>query len=51
MRKCDAAPKGWKCTREAGHDGPCAAVKVPWYIRLLSAVGEAVGTALFSGRR
>lgn len=19
-------PEGWRCTREAGHDGPCAAV-------------------------
>lgn len=25
---CDKAPTGWKCTRESGHDGPCAAVPV-----------------------
>jgi len=24
-RACDKAPEGWYCTREAGHDGPCAA--------------------------
>lgn len=27
---CDyPKPTGWACTREQGHDGPCAAVKVP----------------------
>lgn len=25
---CSLPPVGWKCTRTAGHDGPCAAVKV-----------------------
>lgn len=25
MTKCTLAPKNWQCTREAGHDGPCAA--------------------------
>lgn len=44
---CDKAPAGWSCTREAGHDGPCAAVKVPWYVRLASAVGNAIGQAKF----
>lgn len=24
--QCYEAPKGWLCTRKAGHDGPCAAV-------------------------
>lgn len=24
--RCDRAPKGWRCTRRPGHDGPCAAV-------------------------
>lgn len=24
--KCTLPPKGWKCTRKVGHDGPCAAV-------------------------
>lgn len=23
---CDRAPYGWYCTRERGHDGPCAAL-------------------------
>jgi hypothetical protein len=23
---CNVPPKGWLCTRESGHDGPCAAV-------------------------
>ncbi len=25
---CDKAPAGWYCTRDAGHDGPCAAKPV-----------------------
>lgn len=24
--RCELPPIGWACTREAGHDGPCAAV-------------------------
>lgn len=24
--RCDVPPAGWRCTREPGHDGPCAAV-------------------------
>lgn len=24
--KCNKPPEGWACTREAGHEGPCAAV-------------------------
>ena len=24
-RKCQVPPPGWECTREAGHNGPCAA--------------------------
>lgn len=27
--KCDKAPKGWACTRAAGHTGPCAASPEP----------------------
>lgn len=26
---CQLAPVGWYCTREAGHDGPCAAFPDP----------------------
>ena len=22
--QCDLAPDGWRCTRQMGHDGPCA---------------------------
>lgn len=33
MRKerllCGKAPPGWKCTRDAGHPGPCAAEEAP----------------------
>ncbi len=25
LRACDRPPKGWYCTREKGHEGPCAA--------------------------
>jgi hypothetical protein len=25
--RCDKAPPGWFCTRDAGHEGPCAAVE------------------------
>lgn len=32
---CDLAPPGWVCTREIGHDGPCAAW--PLYPDLLPA--------------
>lgn len=43
MDACDKPPPGWQCSREAGHDGPCAAeqvavendhappVALPWY--------------------
>ena len=24
---CDVPPQGWLCTRQAGHDGPCAAIE------------------------
>jgi hypothetical protein len=26
---CQVPPLGWRCTRDAGHDGPCAAVEAP----------------------
>ena len=26
MGECTLPPPGWRCTRAAGHDGPCAAV-------------------------
>jgi hypothetical protein len=27
---CNRPPTGWYCTRDAGHDGPCAAEEVPF---------------------
>lgn len=47
--KCDIPPKGWKCTLEKGHDGPCAAVPVPWWKQVLQSIGEAVGQSKFGG--
>ena len=44
---CHKAPKGWKCTRDVGHDGPCAAVKIPWWKQVLNQIGIAVGEAKF----
>lgn len=39
---CEAPPEGWFCTRDAGHDGPCAARPVselcpssPWRIHIV----------------
>ena len=26
--KCDRPPIGWECTREPGHEGPCAAYPI-----------------------
>lgn len=27
MKKCKLPPKGWRCTRGDGHNGPCAAIE------------------------
>lgn len=32
--KCTTPPEGWYCTREAGHEGPCAAHQLPAPIHL-----------------
>lgn len=29
VEHCDKPPHGWRCTRSAGHFGPCAAVEAP----------------------
>lgn len=29
LAPCDLPPSGWYCTREKGHDGPCAARRSP----------------------
>lgn len=49
--QCTIPPKGWRCTRDAGHEGPCAAVKIPWWKQAAASFGNAVGEALFGGRR
>lgn len=51
MKTCDNAPKGWKCTRNAGHDGPCAAVKDSKWKQLWNGIGTAIGEAMFGGGR
>jgi hypothetical protein len=28
IERCDVPPEGWWCSREKGHDGPCAAREV-----------------------
>lgn len=28
MTKCNLPKNGWKCKRDAGHDGPCAALPI-----------------------
>ena len=40
---------GWTCTREKGHDGPCA--MVPPKRSFWDELGEAIGEALFGGNR
>lgn len=30
MTTCTIPPKGWTCSRDAGHDGPCAASQEPF---------------------
>jgi hypothetical protein len=54
MRICGEtkAPKGWTCTRELGHEGPCAAVKKPGkWSRFMDGIGSTIGEALFGGNR
>lgn len=49
---CDRPPKGWYCTREADHDGPCAAYKKRgFWGQLVDAVGTAFGEFMWGGRR
>lgn len=33
---CDVPPLGWRCTREKGHAGPCAAVECPEDVALVA---------------
>lgn len=52
MVLCDKAPKGWQCSREKDHLGPCAVhqVRGRWG-RFVDALGEAIGEAMFGGGR
>ncbi len=33
--ECMVPPLGWRCTRGAGHEGPCAAVECPEDVSLV----------------
>ena len=48
INKCTMPPKGWHCTRKAGHDGPCAAIqdKDPFGYACYTSIGV-VFTAIF----
>ena len=35
--ECQVPPLGWRCTRGAGHEGPCAAVEAPEDAALVAA--------------
>lgn len=34
--QCDLPPLGWRCTRKAGHEGPCAAVEATEDVELVA---------------
>lgn len=38
MTTCTIPPKGWTCSRDAGHEGPCAASPVAPYEEYLDSV-------------
>jgi len=40
--KCQKPPAGWRCTRERGHDGPCAAVPIVGPKQRVQAVYDAI---------
>lgn len=45
--RCSLPPSGWFCTRDAGHDGPCAAhalstVPTGWASRVLASAYDEV---------
>lgn len=37
---CTLPRAGWRCTREAGHVGPCAALPVPERLQIASELAE-----------
>jgi hypothetical protein len=42
---CQLPPPGWRCTRDAGHEGPCAAVAEGRVLDLAGAFGQAAAYA------
>lgn len=51
VEKCDKPqPKRYRCTRERGHEGPCALERTGWG-KFLDGLGEALGEAMFGGHR
>lgn len=61
MAKCEVPPAGWRCTREAGHDGPCAALptdikerdrdRYEWYAKLMAFSQESEQSDMISKQR
>lgn len=50
--ECKLPPKGWRCTRPAGHEGPCAAIKKDGFWKKLgNAAFEVVANMLYQGPR
>lgn len=47
MPKCQRAPVGWSCSRQAGHSGPCAASPAP--CDLCQGIGFTPTNVSFSG--
>lgn len=48
---CTVPPKGWRCTREAGHEGPCAAVEARgFWSKLGTGLFEFVASAIYASR-
>jgi len=39
--RCTRPPRGWACTRDEDHDGPCAAIRVD--LELLGKLAKGVG--------
>jgi hypothetical protein len=40
LKRCERPPEGWECSREPGHEGPCAARQIiaecPAWVKELS---------------
>lgn len=40
FEKCELPPKGWMCSRDVGHEGPCAAREVGKASSVMNAMGD-----------